>query len=207
MRRHATGQIWVVLMLGLGPLLAAASQIEVPKPKIINDPLTAEQVAVYHVVLENWTNGTSGTVNLANMTEPLEASDKACLKGTPDGSGSHGPIIHQLDSAQTLSTKFVLVDPDRQAEVIKGNDPQTLIMNAIDNHNAPSTKQLDDSVTRAFNTGLFTLSEILFDKQHRRAVVAYSFRCGMLCGHGNTLVLIRVGQTWKIRKTCGGWVS
>jgi hypothetical protein len=207
MKRQTTLPVCMVLMLSLGQSLAAPPQIEAPKPKISNEPLTAEQVAVYRAVLEDYTNGTNGTLNLANRTEPLEASDRACLKGKPDGAESPVPIVHQLDSTLMLNRKFVLVDPDSQAEVIKENDPQKVIMNVIDDRKAPSTKQVDDSVKRAFDSGLFTLSEILFDKQHRRAVMAYSFACGMLCGHGNTLVLRRVGQRWKVSKTCGGWVS
>jgi hypothetical protein len=51
---------------------------------------------------------------------------------------------------------------------------------AIDDREEVTEKQVDDSVKRAFETGLFTLTEIIFDKQHRRAVVAYSFVCGGL---------------------------
>ncbi len=77
-------------------------------------------------------------------------------------------------------------------------------MKSIDDHEKVTEHQLDDSVKKAFETGLFTLSEIVFDKQHRRAVVAYSFVCGGLCGNGNTLVLKKIGQRWKISKRCGG---
>jgi hypothetical protein len=63
-------------------------------------------------------------------------------------------------------------------------------------------KQLDSSLREAFATGLFTFSEIAFDKRHQRAVLAYSFVCGGLCGHGNTIVLKKVGAKWKRVKTC-----
>jgi hypothetical protein len=151
MKRWTTPQVCMVLMLSLGPSLAAAPQIEAPKPKISNEPLTPEQVAVYRAVLEDYTNGTNGTLNLANRTEPSEASDRACLKGKPDGAESH-PIVHQLDSTLLLNRKFVLVDPGRQVEVIKENDPQKVIMNAIDDRKVPSTKQVNDSVKRAFDS-------------------------------------------------------
>jgi hypothetical protein len=29
----------------------------------------------------------------------------------------------------------------------------------------------------------------------------------MLCGNGNTLVLKKVGQYWRVTRRCGGWVS
>ena len=65
-------------------------------------------------------------------------------------------------------------------------------------------KELDKSTKKAFETGL---SEIVFDKLHKHAVVTYSFRCGGLCGNGNTLLLAKVGKKWKISKSCGAWVS
>jgi hypothetical protein len=90
---------------------------------------------------------------------------------------------------------------------VEENDPQNLMKKAIDEHEKVTDEQLDQSVKQAFHTGVFTLSEIAFDKEHRRAVVSYSFVCGMLCGHGNTMVLKRSGESWKIAKRCGGWIS
>ena len=84
---------------------------------------------------------------------------------------------------------------------------QNLVKKAIDDHQKVTTEQIDDSVKQAFQTGLFTLSEIVFDKEHRRAVVTYSFVCGTLCGNGDTLLLKKVGQHWRVAKRCGGWIS
>jgi len=78
---------------------------------------------------------------------------------------------------------------------------------ALDDHQKITDEQLDQSVKSAFDTGLFTLSEIAFDRDHRRAVLSYSFVCGRLCGNGNTLVLRKVGHNWKVLKRRGGWVS
>jgi hypothetical protein len=100
-----------------------------------------------------------------------------------------------------------LVDPDRQEQKVKENDPQNLMKSAIDEGERVSDKQIENSVKQAFATGLFTLTEIRFDKQHHHAMVAYSFVCGGLCGHGNTLILKKVGQGWKVSKRCGGWIS
>ena len=199
--------ICVGLNLILGPLAVAAPQDEAPKPKVSNQLLTTEQVAVYRALIEDYSNGTNSPLNIAERTYPLDESDKACLKGSLKRSESSVPIIHQIDSTLLVNRKFVLVDPDQQAELIKKNDPQKILMNHTDENKVPSPTELDNSVNRAFATGLFTLSEILFDKKHQRAVVAYSFACGMLCGHGSTLVLRRVGSGWKVSKACGGWVS
>ena len=102
--------------------------------------------------------------------------------------------------------KIVLVDPDDQEKKVAENDPQKLMHKAIDGE-AVTDKQLDESLKKAFASGLFTLTEIIFDKEHRHAMVAYSFFCGGLCGHGNTVILEKTGHGWKLSKWCGGWIS
>ena len=186
----------------------SANREDSSKPILSNDSLSAEQTAVYRAVLADYLKGSDGALNLANMTEPLDRSDRACFKGLESGDAMPpAPVIHKLEPAILVNTKIMLVDATRQGETVKGNDPQNLLKKAIDDHEKVTNEQLDESVKRAFQTGLFTLSEIAFDKEHRRAVVGYSFVCGMLCGHGNTLILKRVGQDWKVAKRCGGWIS
>lgn len=163
-------------------------------------------------MLEDYTKDSKGVLNVAKRTEPLEQSgvgfDKACFKGIELQTAKAGvPIAHKLDLSLALDKRFTLVDPELQEDKIKKNDPQKLVKSAIDDHQEVTDKQVDESVKRAFETGLFTLSEILFDKQHRHALVAYSFVCGELCGNGNLLVLTRIGHKWKVSKRCGGWVS
>jgi hypothetical protein len=116
-------------------------------------------------------------------------------------------VVHKLDSLLAGNPGLVLVQRQQQEQEIEGNDPQKLIKKAIDGHKKVTDKELDGSTKKAFETGLFTLSEIVFDKQRKHAVVAYSFVCGALCGNGNTLLLEKVGKKWSIRKRCGGWVS
>lgn len=205
-------KIWAMVTGGLAVSLAATAQDEAPKPKVSKEPLTAEQVAVYRAVLQGYTNGTDSPLNVANKTEPLDQSgpffDKSCVKGLElESTDNSVPVVHQLDLSVAPNKKFVLVDPDRQEEKIKENDPQKLMKRAIDGGEHVNEKQIGDSVKQAFATGLFTLTEIRFDKQHRNAAVAYSFACGGLCGHGNTLILKKVGQGWKVSKRCGEWIS
>ncbi len=201
---------YVVAMVCL--TVSAVAQDEAAKPKVSKDPLTAEQIAVYRAVLQGYTNGSDNLLNVANKTEPLDQSEpffgKSCMSGIElETADASVPVVHQLDPSVAPSKKFILVDPDRQAQRVKENDPQKLMTRAIDGHEKVTEKQMDDSVKQAFETGLFTLTEIVFDKQHRYAVVAYSFVCGGLCGHGNTLILEKVGQDWKVSKRCGGWIS
>jgi len=182
-----------------------------PKPTLSNEPLTAEQIAIYRVVLAAYRKGADDALNLADRTELFErtegASDLGCTRGIRPNDPNPVPVVHRIASSAMLGPKLVLVDPDHQQEQIKKNDPQNLLKRAIDDHEQVTDKQLDDSVKQAFETGVFSLSEIGFDKEHRYAVVAYSFVCGGLCGSGNTLILRKAGKKWKVIKRCGGWVS
>lgn len=199
--------VWITVVL-LVLSLRAFAQENGPKPKVSDDPLTTEQFAVYRAVLSDFLKGSDGALNLANITEPLDQSDKACFRGMDAVViRESASVVHRLEPSLVTDTKIVLVDPDLQQNAIQENDPQQLIKKAVDEPGKVADEQMDESVKNAFKTALFTLSEIVFDKQHRRAVVAYSFACGMLCGNGNTLVLKKVGHDWKVAKRCGGWVS
>jgi hypothetical protein len=91
------------------------------------------------------------------------------------------------------------VDADEQSTLVTKNDPGNSIRNG---------KSVETAVAEAFATGLFSLSEIDFDREHRHAIVSYTFECGMLCGSGRTLVFEKVGKEWRRTDLeCGGWVS
>jgi hypothetical protein len=100
-----------VLFPSFGLLFAAVRQSEPPKPKVSNEPLTAEQASAYRAVLDDYTNRTNSTLNIGDKTYPLKESDRACSKGSP--SYTESSIIHDLDSTLAFNRKFVLVDPDR----------------------------------------------------------------------------------------------
>jgi hypothetical protein len=197
----------------VGLALSMMAQEEATKPKISSDALTEEQVAIYRAVLEDYTNGSKGPLNVADKTQILDLSemfiDKGCVRGLDlESSQAKVPVVHKLDGRVSANNKqIVLVDAELQERKIKENDPQRVVDRAIDGNEKVTEKQISDSVERAFRTGLFTFSEIAFARNHQRAVVAYSFVCGGLCGHGSTLVLKKVGEKWKVGKRCGGWVS
>jgi hypothetical protein len=185
-----------------------------PKPVISKDPLTAEQIAVYRAMLETYTKGDKDSaLNIANVTDPFTMNGEftgSCPKDSNDAepaSSQEPQVIHRLDPAVALSSKMVLVDPDQQVELIRKNDPQHLIINSIKDQQTPTDSDLDQSLKTAFSTGLFTFSEIVFNKQHTRAILSYSFSCGRLCGHGNFVVLKKAHGKWKVGKVCGGWIS
>jgi len=190
--------------------LVALSQEDAPKAKVSSDPLTEEQIAVYRTVFDTYSNGSNATLNVADQTETLDLSeDKDCLKGIDlDPGNTSTSVVHRLDNRVTKMKKnIVLVNGELQQKKVEENDPQKLMKRAIDGGERVTEKQLDGSLREAFATGLFAFSEIAFDKRHQHAVLAYSFVCGGLCGHGNTIVLRKVRGKWKQRKTCRSWIS
>jgi hypothetical protein len=82
---------------------------------------------------------------------------------------------------------------------VRSNDPDKTMRKG---------KSVESAVASAFATGLFSMSEVGFDKERRHAVVSFSFWCGSLCGNGSTLVFEKIGQEWRITdRNCGGWIS
>jgi hypothetical protein len=166
-------------------------------------PLTTDQIGVYRAFLKNYDNGSKSSLNVGNVTYPLDASElkdnAACLKGISLWKpGMAQNIIHQTDQLQTPNLH--IVDPAAQREKIRENDPS--------NHLRQGTKTVDDAVEDAFGSGLLTLSEIAFSKNHQWAVMSFGFRCGMLCGHGSVIVLHKVRGQWRpTRRQCGVWMS
>jgi hypothetical protein len=165
----------------------ALSQDGPPKPKVSKDAMTDEQLAVYRAVLNDYI-------------------DTGCVQGIrPEQTDNSSPVVHAFAAAP--APNVVVVDPEQQESKVKENDPQNLMKKAIDKREPATDEQLNKSLKLAFSTGLFSVSEIIFDKSHRRAMVGYSFVCGSLCGHGNALVLVKTRNGWKVRKTCSSWIS
>lgn len=190
----------------------ACGQDASPKTRVSTDPLTTEQIAIYRAVLKNYMGKSEGPLNIAAKTSTQEPSgpffDKDCVHGISLQIAENlGSTIHRLSQAVLLNPQMILVDPDEQQAKINANDPANLLKRVIDDHEEVSQEQLDNSLTLAFSTGLFTFSEIVFDKAHRHAVTSYSFVCGELCGGGSAVVLKKRGNQWKVSKVCGQWIS
>jgi len=193
-------------------LTGGVAQTHDAKPRLSEQPLTAEQIAIYRAVLEDYTKGSDVALNLASRTVPLKISgplsDAQCLKSAdvePDPSVVS--MVHRLDPAVLLSLRMVLVDPNQQGKKVKKNDPGRVIKGMHDKGAKINDEQVGDAVVQAFGAGLFTLSEIAFDKQHQTAVVSYSFVCGMLCGHGTTVLVGKVKGQWQVVDQCAFWIS
>jgi hypothetical protein len=193
-------------------LLALAGDKQ-PKPKLSKEPLTPEQIAVYRAVLQDYAQGGDNiTLNLANKPRPLDRSgfdwSEDCVKSLElEPAPKSGSLVHTFDPAVDLGVKVVLVDPEAQTQTVKKNDPGNVIDSGAKSGKPVTDDQIGDAVKKAFNTALFSLSEIVFDKEHKHAVVSYSFYCGGLCGHGGTVILQKSGETWKMLRRCSSWIS
>ncbi|HLY98468.1 MAG TPA: hypothetical protein VKT33_05315 [Candidatus Angelobacter sp.] len=184
---------------------ATLAQTEEPKPMVSDDPLTSEQIAVYRAFLQGYNNGSGSTLNLANVTDiwgdpSLDVKQgQGCLKGIHlENIKLAKSTVHRTDAL--ASANLIIVDPAKQNEQVRRNDPSTALREG--------SKTVDDAVKDAFSSGLLTLSEIAFTKDHQWAVMSFSFHCGMLCGHGSVIVLHKNQGVWKITKrNCGGWIA
>jgi len=173
-----------------------------PKPVKSANPSSADDVAIYRGILERWTSGSPGLLNVANRTYPMEREvmDCGCLKGIELQSITNAAnSFHVLTTDLLRGKNIKLVDADKQAMIVRNDDSSKSIRNG---------ESVETAVNGAFSTGLFSMSEVAFDKGHRRALVSYSFVCGSLCGSGSMWLFEKVDGVWKKSdRVCGGWVS
>jgi len=141
---------------------------------------------------------------VTNKTLPLDAmsshSSCECLEDLDVQnivSASHS--FHYLTRDAFPERGIRLVDAENQFVAIQTNDPH---------HGMAAGKSIQKAVDDAFSSGLFSVSEISFDRDHRQALVSYSFVCGSVCGSAGTWLLEKVDGIWKrTNRVCGGWVS
>lgn len=170
-------------------------------------PLSEDEVGIYKAVIQEWGARDVTSLNVSAMTSPLEANststaliDCACATGIQLESLIRASRTYHKLTPEILRTERVrLVDPTKQAPIVRTNDPANALKRG---------RSLNDAVENAFAHGLFSLSEIAFDKEHKHALVSYSFVCGSLCGSGSTRIFEKTGSEWKrTTRSCGGWVS
>jgi hypothetical protein len=176
------------------------------KPVRIVAPLDADEAAIYKAVLDQWNAGQPTALNVSATTFsidlplPSEERECGCAAGLSAESllkASHS--YHLLTSSDLPGKHIRLINPHEQSALIVTNDPGNTIREG---------KPINQAVEAAFASGLFSLSEIAFDQEHRHAIVRYAFHCGTLCGNGGTWVFEKVNGKWKkTDSTCGGWVS
>ena len=174
-----------------------------PKKPVRNtNPFSADEVAIYRGILEHWKANSRGLLNVSNRTFPIDRdiSDCGCLKGIEPQTIVSAAHSFRILTADVLAGKNIrLVDADMQTVIVHSNDPNSSIREG---------KSVETAVRVAFSTGLFSVSEIAFDKDQRRALVSYSFVCGSLCGSGGVWMFEKVDGGWKKSEhVCGGWIS
>lgn len=177
------------------------------KPVKSTDPLSADAVAIYKAVLRTYSGDKDVNLNVAATTYPLDPNASTtgfdrpgCLDGVKlENLSLTSNSYHELVADVLPSKAMKLVDPKRQTRIVHSNDPSNTIRKG---------EPVKDAVEVAFATGLFSMSEIAFDRDHHFAAVRYSFWCGSLCGHGETLVFENIDGEWRnANRTCAGWIS
>jgi hypothetical protein len=172
------------------------------KPSRNTNPFSADELAVFRGVLEHWNSKSRSPLNVSNRTFPIDRdlSDCGCLKGIePQNIANAARSFHILTGDVLGGQNIRLVDANKQAVIVRSNDP---------NNSIREGNSVEAAVGQAFSNGLFSLSEIAFDNKHRRALVSYSFVCGSLCGSGGLWLFEKVDGVWrKSEHLCGGWVS
>lgn len=171
--------------------------------------LNADEVAIYRTLLEHRDSDLPPreVLYVSDRTFPLDVTsspgvDAACecldgMEVQPLVDASYS--FHRLTKAILPSPSVRLVDEDHQLAVVRQNDPHNWIGRG---------KSVEQAVDDAFAIGLFSISEIVFDVAHRKALVTTSFVCGGLCGSGRTRLFEKVDGVWKeMDLECGGWVS
>jgi len=189
---------FVLLFGAVAP--SAKSQQDEPKPRVSSDPLTAEQLAVYKVVLHGGIDDGKSIVHLQSLTEVFPEDSNDCLKGL-DIEPADARIVHRFrveDLAQLGSDQIRLVDANVQDKEVEQNDPHKAIQNG---------SSVGHAVANGFAHGKTWVSEIRFDRTHAHAVVFYGFVCGSLCGNGGTVTLEKTAKGWKRKSQCSSWVS
>jgi hypothetical protein len=180
------------------PTLAGSRQ---QAPHESKTPLSADEIAIYRAVLGLHVSAERKATNISRTTFPLDMasfssdiSDSHCLEGIElDNVVSLTQSFHHLRPDVLPSRNMRVVDPAKQAKIINRNDPSKTIR---------KTGKSGTAVDDAFATGMVSLSEIAFEKEHRYAFVSSEFRCGMLCGNGWAEVYEKLGEEWKFSRVC-----
>lgn len=165
--------------------------------------LSADEVAVYRTVLRQWYLD-ARTLNVANRTFPLDAVSRdstcECLRGLDVKNLAHAShSFHYLTPDDISERNIRFVDANKQLTAAQTDDPR---------NGMAGGKSVEKAVDDAVGSGLISISEIAFDRDHRVALVSYEFVCGSLCGSGGTWLLEKANGVWKrADHSCGGWVS
>lgn len=160
--------------------------------------LTADEVVLYKLVLAQWLGKDRRPLILSRETYPFDVIFQppscVCMKG------------FEFESLSSASHSVHTLTP----EVLPRNNIRFLEENGAATYSSMSKKREEAPRIPISDPehGVFSLSEIVFDREHRRALISYSYGCGLLCGSGRTMVFAKSDGEWKlVSLECGGWVS
>jgi hypothetical protein len=173
--------------------IAAPEKIE----RYVSTELSPDQMGVYSFILKSYRTLLKPTYRdmlaeafyLEEETRPLDMSDlqrdPGCLHGLDLEAlpKERIPTVHRLFSSQRWLPSSV-----KPAAEAKCQD-------------SPSSKSQICWRTE----GTLSLSEIVFDKSHRHALVGFGVHCGMECGWGELVVLEKVDGHWRQKGVCKEW--
>lgn len=157
---------------------------------------SGEQMMVYRAFLADYAKAEPKmTLNISlqfGAFTPEDYDRKSCLAGfSNDAIAASRPGVFDFGAFPTQR----LVDPKTH----KRSDPGDAIRKG---------DSVDHAVNEGFARGLFTFSDVIFDKDHTHAAFSYSFVCGALCGHGGVVVFEKKGDRWQqSKRNCGSWIS
>ncbi len=173
-------------------------EMQSKQPVRNTEQLSSDEIAIYRILIGRWSSG--GQVKVYSKTFPLELDriDCTCFKGMNPAAVLAASHTYRYLTRDVLPGKHaILVSPGSDAAHIR--DPHEGMQQG---------ESVEVAVNKAFENGLLSLSQIALDKEHRHAVVGFSFRCGSLCGNGSTFVFEKVDGEWKeTDQTCGGYIS
>lgn len=162
---------------------------------------TNEREVIYMKFLDRWLGPPGGKpTNLSELADKADIKEfeqeGSCLNGaTLEEPQENRVAFNFAGTAIAHRPDIRLIDPKHW----KPSDPGGAI---------GKTKSVEQAVQNGFDHGLLTLSEIVFDKQHKIAVFSYAFYCGSLCGSGSVVVFLKSNGEWvQSKKQCGGWIS
>jgi len=145
--------------------------------KVSSSSLNPEQMSVYRDLLAQWRSNPSESINVADLTFVLEPDDgdfNGCMKEFPH----EQPLteVHRFAKDFEVANHVSLVDP-KDHKIL---DPMDQMRQG---------EPVESAVRNSFDKGILYLSEVVFDRKHKRAAVRYGFVCGGLCGSSETVVL------------------
>lgn len=168
-----------------------------------SEPLTPDQVTVYQAVLKEYAKDQKKAANLYNHTVPLHWSSsfkQACPAAIdPESIKASSLAFHRIPPEVVQTLKFTLVDPDARGLIQV--DPRKLVPR-VPGGDEVTSKELDDADNHSFENGALWLSEIAFDKSHRKAVVKLSFFRGDRLRKERILLLELKDGQWNWIDTC-----